>query len=353
MSDTSARLREAAARNSELLAALAQTDHAVPSLEQHQQFVQELKDLVGQSNDKIKVLDQKREAELKDHERYRDSHMKRFMYKATGQKDKFTVKAEKEEREYFEVLQQEHQEKQVNAHLLTQIEEAEGQTRQLQADADRHKQLQFQLDDLYNDIFAGPTPSFPEEDELETKSEVALHFYHDTTEKVESESMVKQLLSKANAAMIAAQDSMQQALSYSSWDMFGGGSMSDMMERNALFQADRYVQEAVRMADLAKNHSPFVKDLPPVRLNHGNIISDVLFDNIFTDMMFHDEIQRGAQEVIRCRQQLLLQLRDAEERHRTLQQQVKARAAELEDSRKELQKARERAFASAVNGSSG
>jgi hypothetical protein len=96
-------INNAAPRNRELLQILSDTDHAPPALEQQKRYIDDLNTQLSQVQSRLKALETTRDKELKDHEKYRDSVMKRFAYKATGQKDKFAAKAEKEEKEYFEV----------------------------------------------------------------------------------------------------------------------------------------------------------------------------------------------------------------------------------------------------------
>lgn len=354
MADVQAQIQQAAAKNTELLRALAETDYAAPALQEQNRFLQDLRSQLRLSDDKLKKLDKRRESELKDHEKYRDSHMRRFMYKATGKKEKFDEKAEKEEREYFEVLQEQHQEKQINDNLKQQVDEAVKVQQQFEAAARHHDALQRELDELYHAIFAGPTPQFPEEDIKEQESNRALQAYHNTRTKAEGETKAVQLLAQAMHLMNGAIRSMDSALGHSRMDMFGGGAMSDMMERNALSQAERMVQEARLMHTNAGHASPgHVADLPRVNINHGHLFSDVFFDNIFTDMAFHDEIKRGRADVVRCAAALDRQGQRAKERLQGLQQKLVQQEANLETARKALQTAREQAFERVAQGQTG
>lgn len=89
---------------------------------------------------------------------------RRFLYKASGQKEKFSVKAEKEEKEYFDALRAEKKAQDEQGKLDRQMTEARQGKAQLEPEAAKHKQAQKDLDSLYHSIFAGDTPAFPEED---------------------------------------------------------------------------------------------------------------------------------------------------------------------------------------------
>ncbi|KAF6828747.1 hypothetical protein CMUS01_08456 [Colletotrichum musicola] len=343
-SDLESKIRQAAVRNRDLLAILASTDHAIPDLIQQRRLIADLEAQLRDSDKNVKSLDQRRKKELKDHEKYRDSVMRRFMHKAVGKRDKFDEKAAREEREYFDVLQEEHREKEINGNLRTQLSEATAAREPLEESARRHDEAQRDLDSLYDSIFAGPTPSFPEEDSRERAKDEALAAYHDVRGRAEAEQHAVKLLTDAMARMGESLKNIDDALSHSRMDMFGGGTMSDMMERSALQRAESAAQEARMFVVRAQRMTPFVGDLPPVNINHGNLMSDVLFDNIFTDMAFHDEIKKSRASVERAAQALSVMLHETRDRHARLAKEMRGREGQLEKARAALQKERERLF---------
>ncbi|KAK0383636.1 hypothetical protein NLU13_9547 [Sarocladium strictum] len=344
MSDFEAQIREASARNSELLRVLTETDHAKPALQEQMRFIHDLDTELADLKRRIQALDNKRKLELKDHEKYRDSNVRRFMYKATGQKEKFAQRAEKEEREYFEVLQKEHQANQIRENLEAQRNAAQQVRGELEALVRTHDNAQQELDRLYHSIFSGPTPQFPEEDEKERHRDQMLQAYHETRQRFEAESHTAQFLGSAMPLIQRALMHIEQALSHSRMDMFGGGAMSDYMERERLAQAEGCIQQAQQQVQRARQASPHIAQLPPIRINHGDILTDVFFDNLYTDMMFHEEIKRGRMEVQRFAIALQEQINSAESRKGSLHTQLKRNEADLEAARKALQEERGRAF---------
>ncbi|KAK4093686.1 hypothetical protein Purlil1_2020 [Purpureocillium lilacinum] len=344
MADISAKIQDAAARNSDLLRTLAETDHAPPDLEQHGRFLDDLRAQLRASDSRLKALNAQRELELKSHQKYRDSSVRRFMYKAAGKKDRFAEKADKGERDYFEVLQRAHQEDKINGGLKAQMEEAQGAARALEAVAARNRDAQRQLDELYQSIFAGPTPQFPDEDAAEQRRDALVVRYRAVREACEAEEEAVKLLASGDALMMQALQHIADALSYSRVDMFGGGGFADMMERNALADADRLLMMARLQASRAQKASPQVKALPGVNINHGHIFADVFFDNIFTDMAFHQEIQRGQAEMMRCAAALREELDKAAARRGRFNAELARREAELKEGRIALQEERQRVF---------
>lgn len=345
-------IKEAASRNRDLLTILAETDHAPPALEQQKRYIDDLNNELSTIQQRIVVLDGQRTKEFKEHKRYRDSVMKRFAYRVSGKTDKFQAKAEKEEREYFAALQMEHQAKEQEENIRVMRSKALEAQSDLEAEVDRRKDAQQQLDSLYDDIFQGPTPAFPEEDRSEQNAESALQVYHNSRMAVETEFQIVDLLSEAKIRLNRALAYIEEALSYSRMDMFGGGTLSDFMERNALDKADKEASQMHLLVRQAQRMSQHVQSLPSTGIASGSLVGDVLFDNIFSDMAFHERIKDSRAALERAWGCLLNQLDSAKLRHEEAEKEMSAHAAMLKISREELQKARERIFACIADGSS-
>lgn len=337
--DTVALIERAAARNAQLLTDLTQTQHAAPALKEQLRFIADLESEIRSSDAKLKSLDQKRRSELADHEKYRDSKINKFFHKATGQREKFSDKAAKEEREYHEVLQQQHEAQNLNDNMRYQLEQALKAKEELENVKMMHDAAQQELDNLYNSIFGGENPGFENEDRLEQAAQQALQHYHDTRVQHEEENHATHMLEQSKVRSREAVARMGDARHYSRGDMMGGGAYSDMKERDALSKAAVAVETARTFAVRAK-----VDNLPPVKINAGSLMSDMFFDNIFTDMAFHDEIKRGQGEVEMFAAAVSQALDHAKERQLALTGQLQLAEKELERTRNELQSERQRLF---------
>ncbi|KAL8376685.1 hypothetical protein RB595_007685 [Gaeumannomyces hyphopodioides] len=340
------KIQAAFARNAELVSTLRETDHAEPDLENHNRYIADLDRQLKESVQRIDRLGRVREKELKDHEKYRDSVMRRFIFKATGQADKFAQRAEREEREYFEALQESHRESQARAQLEAMLREAHAARAGLEVAAQRHREAQRDMDGLYDSIFHGPTPDFPDEDAREREAQDALQAYHDTRVRAEAEAQAGRMLAEAQARARDAGAGMERALAASRHDMFGGGSWADAMERNALHRADVCVREARMLALNARLASPLVDadSLPPVNVAHGSIVSDVLFDSIFTDLQFHNKIKASRLEVQRLHAAIDRLAADCQARRARLAADLQEKEVLLESTRLALQETRQRVF---------
>lgn len=109
MSDIKSRIASSVEQNNRLLKTLSETDYAPPALAQQSVYISSLQKELSELDKRIKHLETITKTELNDHEKYRDSTMKRFTYRLGGKKGqaKFEAKASKEEREYFEAVQAE------------------------------------------------------------------------------------------------------------------------------------------------------------------------------------------------------------------------------------------------------
>ncbi|KAK6087318.1 hypothetical protein SCUP234_01949 [Seiridium cupressi] len=353
MSSTITQIQEAAPRNRELLAILSETDHAPPDLEQQRRYIADLDNQLANLAKQIQVLDRKREKELKEHTTYRDSVMRRFAYKVGRKTEKFEARAAKEERDYFDALQEEHQAKEQQKNLKNLHEEAVRARTELEQQSARHTQAQRDLDGLYNSIFHGVTPEFPEEDNKERLCSLALQTYQEARSKADAQQQAVSGLQEAGKRFRNASVNIEEALDHSRMDMFGGGTMSDMMERNALNKAEMLVNDAFWHFSRAKQMDPMIHDLPPLKIAQGSLMSDVFFDNIFTDMAFHDKIKDSKMELKRCMDVLDAQLRGATSKQQELDWDQKAKSETLDEARSELQNARRDIFERTARGSDG
>ncbi|CAG9947627.1 unnamed protein product [Clonostachys rosea f. rosea IK726] len=339
MSSIEQQIRDASARNAELLRTLAETDYAQPSLKEQIILIDDLQKQIEKNSKNLQFYDSQRKAELKDHEKYRDSHFRRFLYKATGNKDKFAEKASKEEKEYYDVLQKQHETTVLNNGLKEQHEEAKRVRGELETAVELHNHSQLELDSLYNSIFAGETPRFPEEDALERESDNSLQRYHDVRTKLEEEMRVMKLVNQAQGKVKEALRHMDDARSASRMDMFGFDGIADAMERSALTKADIAYHDARNFAERAN-----FDDLPAVNINHGHIMRDVIFDNIFTDMQFHEEIKRAQSEMEKFGNFIKQKLTISQDRKKGIEVELKQAEKDLETARINLQEERMKLF---------
>lgn len=119
-----------------------------------------------------------------------------------------------------------------------------------------------------------------------------------------------------------------------------------IMERNALCQANEDIQQARKLVTLARRGTPLIREFPPVTIAQGNLLGDVLFDNVFSDMGFHGKIKQSAFEVQNCTREVNLDLQTATLRHTEMCREAQIRSSAMRNAKSKLQKMREAVFAS-------
>lgn len=107
----------------------------------------------------------------------------------------------------------------------------------------------------------GIFPEFPRDDELERNVAQLGHTINEIQQRLTPASHAVHLLSQGAEFGQRACKSMEEALNYSSWDVMGGGTYVDMMERNALSQAGSHASQANMMLQQARNADPQIKQI--------------------------------------------------------------------------------------------
>ncbi|KAJ7161037.1 hypothetical protein C8R46DRAFT_1284951 [Mycena filopes] len=283
------------------------------ALKEQEELIRGLETTAKQNAARISALEQKTLKERKEHETLRDSTARRFAAKVTGRKEKFEAKASKEERcalhtlisqcdrclfsfvgKYVEALEKEVQEKRQQANLETMIHEAKAVRNDLLSKVQVYNTTKQKLEALYHEIFDGPTQAYPEDDQLEERLRQAQDFYNDIQAWLNRASQSTAMLQSADSALQSCSRALQEALNYSEWDTWGGGTFTDMMERNALSSAEGFAMQAATYVQQAQIADPQVQPIGEISIARGSFVSDVLFDNIFTDLAFHKKIKASA-----------------------------------------------------------
>jgi chromosome segregation ATPase len=344
MSSTYQKIQEAASQNASLLQGLHETDSAPSQLQQQDAYIKDLDHQITNINKRVTDLKRKTATELKDHEKYRDSNVRRFAHKATGRKEKFAEKAAKEEKEYFDAMQAQKSAEDELAYAQHLKSEAQSQRTTYAASADRHIHLQTQLDALYNSIFAGPTPDFPDEDAKENACTAASHHLSNQNASLSREKHILFLLGQCSQKLSEARASLDGAYGMSQYDMFGGGTMASMQKRNYLERAESQIQQ-VRMLQGQLGHiAPEIPSLGPLQIAMGSIWSDVVFDNIFSDMDMHEKVKASMEQVEDAGNACGGIIWDREQELKRIEREVRQAGERLRGARVELQRAREEAF---------
>ncbi|KAK0750105.1 hypothetical protein B0T18DRAFT_408232 [Schizothecium vesticola] len=339
-------IQQAATKHEELIRILAETDHAAPSLNKQKTLIANLEIDIAASDARVAAEEVRRLTELKDHEQYRDSIVRRLAYRATGKREAFEAQAHKEETEYFETLQREHREKETNKALKARLAAAQLAAQALEIQVAHHNEIQQELDQLFEAIFGGRTPGFPEEDERERLLELAVEAHKKASGRVEDESTAVRLLSDAQEHFRSSKIAMKEALSASNRHFFFNGVIADMIEHSALFRAQMEAMSARNLVLDAQFRSSLVETLPDVVISQDSAVKGNPFSSWVTDTVFQEEIKASAARVEQASAVLDGFMIEAAARLVAVKADFARRERELRDAWCALHKARETAFES-------
>ncbi|SCV54464.1 uncharacterized protein FFB14_13616 [Fusarium fujikuroi] len=328
MPDIKDAIKAASPRTAELLSQLEQTKHIRTDLSLQQKIVSDLESQLSESNRKLDGLDRKRLADLESHKKYRDGHVMKFLYRASGKENSFTGQAEREEQNYHNTLQQAHLASEHNSSVKARLDEELRKKKDLNQSMQGYLDLQKQLDDIYDDIFSGPTPEFPEEDAKEQQSNDALSVYVATKTALELHEKALDLLEQATATMTAGLQQVDKAL-----------QSGDMNHLRALNKGRELVQQSKTTVDQLVQLGADVIELPP----EANPRTMEVTSNL-GDVWGKVDITGGRQEVARCTAALNNCLSQAKERKYYLSKELKRKGEEMDEARTELQKIRKAIF---------
>ncbi|KAK8050117.1 hypothetical protein PG994_011847 [Apiospora phragmitis] len=238
-------IRDTAARTSELLIQIAQTDYAPSALEQQKRRVVKLSEALDKLTAQIKSLDQDRGTALMGHQRYRDSIVRRLVYRAAWQHNRYQAKAASVTEEYYEVLQQGHKAKEKKCMLGRQCEDAVALLEDLEHVASQHNQAQAELGWLWESVFSRSASKYQQESALRQKVGSAQATHRLAQERCDESNHTVEALAGALSRIAAAFDEAKKAL-------IQGQMSGDGAETRFLQKAQSQVDSAQHLLGQAK-----------------------------------------------------------------------------------------------------
>ncbi|KAH8883300.1 hypothetical protein GQ53DRAFT_430340 [Thozetella sp. PMI_491] len=341
------RVQAAATRNKELHDIIAETEYAPAALKRKAEKITDLMNDIRNARARVDRLDIQRKEELKDVEKYRDSTVRRIAFSVTGKKAKYEERAEKEEKEYHDVLQKQHLAREEKKALEQKLFEARKVRDELQVDADRNKQAHKDLDALYDTVFqwaAGPGGPNAEE----KASSEALQEYHDASLRTEQQKHAHRFLKDAQIEMRNAEQSMAVALAEAGFDLATASRPMGYRERAALQDVNSRLLLMRMLVAEARLLDPGIRPLPdPIVPMSGGLMdyrNDSLAANMAADSRIYHMLRSAQRDLESCATALNRELESVRNRHLERMDSSDEMAQKLEDTQLALRKAREALF---------
>lgn len=189
--------------------------------------------------------------------------MRRFTYNIAGKKEIFAHKMADAEKEFLETSGKHAEAAREVEALEAELAEAWATLGKLEEVDKKRADALDKLEKLFDSIFEGPTPEFPEEDRVELAVVEAREKFEKAQQKLMKEQKVLKILKEAGSALCEANGQMRKARDASEMGMAGttGGEYMDQEEQNALWIARRHVDEMEVLMRQAREISPEIDNL--------------------------------------------------------------------------------------------
>jgi ABC-type phosphate transport system auxiliary subunit len=123
-----------------------------------------------------------------------------------------------------------------------------------------------------------------------------------------------------------------------------GGVWTEMSENNSLVSYEEHVRQVEMLIMQAQRIQPAVRNIGDMRVAQMNFMTNVVFDNIFSDLQLRDRIKQSQAQLKMAQANLVAELQTSKERMTMIQTELNEAKAVLDQKRVELQQIRTVAF---------
>jgi hypothetical protein len=351
----------AAPGHDKLIRILSNTDYAPSALRESSARVSTLAYQVTEQQSLVSTLEARRLKEKTVHQKYRDSTVRRIVYNVSGRKDNFTDKVSREECQYLKTVEDHDDASRSLADLETQLAEAKEKHAGIEdVEAKRRSALQT-LNELYDSIFAGPTPAFPEEDRAELAVAEAGHALEQQQTKLRKEKQALEVLELAGPVLNRLVANISDAIQGSAMVLAGVGHRPSYSEYHhkeqnyykqnfAKITARATLEELQKLIQQARAMSSEVEDMAPVTIPKPSYRGDPVLNSFPEQRQSHQTLVRSRGQVLNEVEKLRGGLRKSRWRIEKMEGEVKRLQKELNEGRETLRKVRREVFDSVTGG---
>lgn len=285
-------IQQAARQHEQLLRGLEELGNVHERLRQQTDHVH---DLEAQMKANAKLIERVKNRVWNRRDRY--EKYQRFALDPIANRDKLTVKAIQEWREYQFVMRLESGTEDGMAHIKKRLDEAEERRNKIRVEAKRYESLQTELDALYSRIFDGPTPEFPEEDFIEQTRDGAYAPIPSLKQHLDHQVSVVSLLKQISTKLSAARFELDRAYDASRSDVYVGRSVTKMRKLDYLDLAGSMLRQMGQLEAQLKQTAPSLPELSQVYMPEMTFTSAELVDSLLADTRMHGEIKHSIAQV--------------------------------------------------------
>lgn len=320
-------IRQAAPLYLDLQRALSESAWALTALPQIKKRLESAEAAAKVTRDNVSKFDKRSKEQLGRFQNLQHHGVRRAWYRTTGKLDDKLQEEEKAWLKEYELVQAakargEEQEKE--AQNARRIYEQCLEARKL------HERSQEDLKGLLERLFAGPTPSFPSEDEIEQSLLAAQQRLDNATVLIKREQYVVNALRRAHQCLLGSFQALESSLQMNTIDLFTHGGYADWMVHSALAQARDLAARAQFLVAEVRRIEPSIPHLGDIYIEQDNLVFNIIFDNIFTDLRVRQIIEESLSKIQRAMFILQQQvLPEVESRNQSAQAQIESSETEV------------------------
>ncbi|KAF3921940.1 hypothetical protein ABW20_dc0102411 [Dactylellina cionopaga] len=338
------KLLEAADTHRSLISQIADLEHAPSALKQQTVYLNNLNSTLKTLKTELKKLRATTTKEQNQHQDLRNSFARRYAYSLTGRSEKFTSRIEKEEKEYLEASRDQKLAEEKERYLEETVAETTKQVSELTLQAKEYDNLKLRSDQLYQYVFEGPNPEFPEEDRMEHAVKNSEELVAKTQSRYTADCEAGTILVRTEKVVSNTVGYCKTALSAATWDLWGGGTLADMIERDNLRKAEVSLVRVEMLLDQAMALQRAIGPFSDVKVASGHIIGDIIFDNPISDYKFREKIKKTNAQIIKLHGEVKVEIQKQAGRTRESRINLENATSQLAIARKELENVRREVF---------
>ena len=290
-------IRDAGPRYLALQKALSESEWALATLPQITKRLQNAEASAKTTRDNIRKFDKRSKDQHERLQSLKHSSVKRAWYRTTG---KLEEKIEEEEKYWLKEYELVQGAKARGEEQEKEVEDAKKLHHQCVESKNIYEQAQKDLNDLMEQLFAGPTPSFPSEDELEQSLISTRQRLVDVNVLAKRQQYIANSLQRALECLVGALQSLQSSLQMNTFDLFSRGGYADWMVHSALAQARDLAARAQFLVSEVRRIEPTTPHIGDIHIEQDNLVFNIIFDNIFTDLRVRQIIQESLVKIQRA-----------------------------------------------------
>ncbi|MFW9854758.1 MAG: hypothetical protein ACFFFG_06840 [Candidatus Thorarchaeota archaeon] len=314
-------------------------------LQDQRSYRRDLEELSQNANEHLSQLSAQRYKEFQDVKKLKEMSVTSVVARLKGDREE---KLQKEELEYFTILNKEESAQVEVNRLNTLIKDTDYNITELEKLLSLKRTLQKDLEGLIHEVCAGVTD--PIEDGIEADLKVLVTKTNPISLRRSAYTRARAHMQNAERNLGEALDLLGSASSLSTWDtFFGGGIFVDSMKHSRMATARNLVHSAHNDIQLANKEAPEIRASSQAFVEDISFFWDGFMDNIFSDLSSRGKIHRSISSVRDALEDSHNVIQWIDRQLNQLDNEYKALEEQIKDTRSRLLRERKRMIEDAIS----